>query len=230
MICIRNIFYTNPKSTYKPVKKGSAGHADIILIHGWPFMYDYRKPLPILPNNDLWFPGFIKKYGKEGYKVVAPEFPNSFRPNYQDWKNALEQYDIDEKTIMIGHSFGGGFLIRYFSEKDAPKVKKIVLLAPWLGDFTGFQRIIPQISKCVTGDNFPGDDEFYNFKIDRKMKDKTKDGIVLIKSTNDEPAIRASIKTIIKSIDGLDIHTYPMRGHFMDAEVPELYQHIDCYK
>ena len=51
-------------------------------------------------------------------RVIAPEMPDADSPNYQSWRDRIEQElaAIDEQVIFIGHSFGGSVLLKYLAE------------------------------------------------------------------------------------------------------------------
>jgi predicted alpha/beta hydrolase family esterase len=52
------------------------------------------------------------------YRVIAPEMPNADAPRYQPWRDRIEQEleMIDEDVIVVGHSFGGSVVLKYFAE------------------------------------------------------------------------------------------------------------------
>jgi uncharacterized protein len=53
-----------------------------------------------------------------GYRIIAPEMPNADNPNYQSWRDRIEQKleAIDEDVMLVGHSFGGSVLLKYLAE------------------------------------------------------------------------------------------------------------------
>jgi uncharacterized protein len=52
------------------------------------------------------------------YRVIAPEMPDADSPDYQSWRDRIEQElaAIDEEVILVGHSFGGSVLLKYLAE------------------------------------------------------------------------------------------------------------------
>jgi uncharacterized protein len=58
-----------------------------------------------------------RKLGTD-YRVIAPEMPDADNPHYQPWRDRIEQEleGIDEDVILVGHSFGGSVLLKYFAE------------------------------------------------------------------------------------------------------------------
>ena len=144
-----------------------------IIIHGYftkEEFFDVKRPAP---SNDHWFPWIQKQLLIKGILTQTPEMPNSYAPEYEKWKNFFEQFHLDEETILIGHSCGGGFLIRWLSEHDV-KVGKVVLVAPWLDP----------------GNKEVGD--FFRFTIDPNLASKTS-GLTLIYSTDDAESVIESV-------------------------------------
>jgi hypothetical protein len=121
--------------------------------------------------------------------------PDAYSPDYKKWKDEFEKLGIDEETILIGHSCGGGFLIRWLSENNV-KIKKLVLVAPWLD---------PEAKKAK---------DFFNFEINKNIQDRVND-IHILFSTDDNKDILASVKTINDKIPNSIMHEFSNFGHFI---------------
>ena len=89
-----------------------------IIIHGFESACDSH-----------WIPEVREKLIEKGYYVQTPSMPNPGKPNYQEWKKVIGTLDINENSVLVGHSLGGGFLPRYLQERGV-KIKKLVLVAP----------------------------------------------------------------------------------------------------
>ena len=78
-----------------------------------------------------WYPWLKSELEKEGYKVIVPDLPNSKFPVLKDWLDALLKYkeEINENTIIIGHSLGCPTAIQ-FVQKLNRKIDKLILIAP----------------------------------------------------------------------------------------------------
>lgn len=189
-----------------------------ILIHGWANkseFYDAKYPTA---SNSHWFPWLSKQLMIRDFHTIALEMPQGYYPKYDIWKRELERFDITEDTVLVGHSCGGGFLVRWLSENNV-KVGKVVLVAPWLGIHPGVD-LAPEIF----------DESFFDFTIERDIIDKTK-GITIIHSTNDHDPIQKSVKKLRSQLKGIKYVELENKGHFtlngLDTEeFPELLQEI----
>lgn len=185
------------------------GMKSAILVHGWAHkdeFYDLKYPTP---SNSHWFPWLTKQLMSKDIYTVAVEMPNSFYPQYEVWKKEFERFDISEDTILVGHSCGGGFLVRWLSENNA-KVGKVILVAPWMG-------IRPD-------QEF--DDTFFDFVIDQNLADKTK-SLTIFNSSNDVSEIQDSVKLLREKLNDVQLVELENKGHFTlkglgTEEFPEL--------
>jgi len=96
----------------------------IIILHGCP-----PNEQTVTPKNNRWMNWLEGKLKEKGLNVVAPDFPTSWSPKYVEWKKAFGQYPVTKNTLLIGHSCGAAFLVRWLLETQK-KVKKLILVAP----------------------------------------------------------------------------------------------------
>ncbi len=137
--------------------------------------------------------------------------PGFFEPNYEAWKEMLERFDVNEKTILVGHSCGGGFLIRYLSENNV-QVGKVILVAPWLDP-----------DKEI-------DPNFFEFEIDPSLMEKT-DGITVMYSTDDMESVLTTINLLKSNTKDLQFQEFNDQGHFVlnsmkSEKFPELLNNL----
>lgn len=185
-----------------------------ILVHGWSRKDEYYNPKYPTSSNSHWLPWLSKQLMIRDIHTVAAEMPNSYNPNYFLWKKEFERYDIDSNTILVGHSCGGGFLVRWLSEVKDMRVGKVILVAPWIG-------IRPD-------QDF--DKTFFNFQIDHNIIDKT-DGLVIFNSSNDVSEIQDSVEKLLAELRGVKLIVLENKGHFTERslvslEFPELLHEI----
>ncbi len=180
-----------------------------IILHGKPSKEEYFDPS--LPNesNRNWLPWLQKQLILRNIKADTPEVPSAFDPKWDVWCKEVERYQIGPETILIGHSCGGGFWIKYLSLHPKLRVGKVILVAPWIdpdGDETnGF---------------------FDNFTIDNKIAERTK-GLVIFHSDNDMGNVHKSVAILKESLENVQYREFHKYGHFCyedmgTDEFPEL--------
>jgi uncharacterized protein len=71
------------------------------------------------------------------YHVRCPEMPDEQSPEYEAWKEKIEQElaALDGEVILVGHSLGALILMRYVSEEEVEKpIAGLFLVAtPYVG-------------------------------------------------------------------------------------------------
>ncbi|MEK9195841.1 MAG: alpha/beta hydrolase [Patescibacteria group bacterium] len=130
--------------------------------------------------------------------AVAPEIPYAYEPKYEIWKKEVERFEIDSDTMLIGHSCGGGVLVRYLSENKDIQVGKVVLVSPSMG---------------LEWE----DRSFFEFEIDPDLKSRT-EGITIFTSDNDLPTCQKSSKIYADTL-GAELISLPNHGHFRFEEM-----------
>lgn len=173
----------------------------IILIHGAPYETEFYNPEKSSPSNSVWFPWLQKKIALKDGICQTPEFPRPFDPVYEEWVGVFEQFKISKESVLVGHSCGAGFLIRYLSEHRETTPGRVVLVAPWID----------------TGHELTTD--FFKFEMDHTLADRT---VVHVMISDDDTESRDSFAAIREKIPGLVIHEFTGREHFTDKEFPEL--------
>lgn len=181
-----------------------------ILLHGWAHKDEFYDPQYPTVSNSHWFPWLSKQLMIRDIHAIAPEMPSSFYPEYEIWRKEFERFEVDEETILIGHSCGGGFLVRWLSENKDIKAGKVILVAPWIGD----------------DPDQPFEEGFFEFDIDRTLS-KRVESFILFNSTNDVEPIQKSVRKIKGSIDDILYREFENKGHFTlkglgTEEFPEL--------
>lgn len=186
-----------------------------ILIPGRPDKDEYYDPQYPSNSNNHWFPWLTKQLMMKDIFTVALEIPTPWQPCYEIWKKELERFDITPETILVGHSCGGGFIVRWLSENKSKRVNKVVLVAPWLNP-----------------ENNPRSDtaDFFLFDIDQALIYRTA-GITIFNSDNDKPTIHKSVQIIREAAKGINYKEFHSYGHFCyedmnTVESPELLEEI----
>jgi len=182
-----------------------------IILHGRPDREEYYGLEYPAQSNSHWIPWLQKRLQAKDIYAQTPEIPMSFRPDYQTWKKEFERYDIGPETILVGHSCGGGFLVRWLTENKDKKVGKVVLVAPWLN---------PEDNPASETGNF------FHFDIDPEIASRTKELVVFV-SDDDKETIQKSVNIIKAKVKDLKVQEFSGKGHFTYGamktdEFPEL--------
>ena len=160
----------------------------IILIHGSP------EPDQIITKQEEITPDWFYWLQKNAASVIIPPMPLAVEVAYEDWLHVFEQVSISEDAILVGHSCGGGFVLRYISEHPEVNFSKVILVAPWIDPHNELST------------------DFMRFKIDPTIVNRTKLHIFI--SADDSQGILDSIKIIKEKIPDAMYHEFTDRAHF----------------
>ncbi len=69
-----------------------------------------------------WFPWLKQQLEAEGHTVTIPALPHADQPTLDEWLTYMEPYrsQMNDQTILIGHSLGVPFLLSLLSSLDQP--------------------------------------------------------------------------------------------------------------
>lgn len=138
--------------------------------------------------------------------------PHPWEPDYNAFRVEFEKYPVSEDTILIGHSCGCSFLVRWLGDSKQ-KISKLILVAPW--------KISPKGDKSR--------EAFYGYPIDETIKNRAGE-IVMFTSDNEEEEGKESLKIFHEALGGKIIELKG-RGHYTlddmgTEEFPELLNEI----
>lgn len=166
-----------------------------ILLHGLVNKTEYYDDRFPSASNSHWFPWLQKQLLIHDIKADTPEVPRPFDMDWESWVREVERFDITEDTILLGHSMGGGFWVRYLSEHTDLKVGKVVLVAPWL-DLEDSES-----------------SNFFDFKIPTGLTNRVK-SLTIFNSDNDGKEVHDSVDYIKSNITKAEIRQFHNYGHF----------------
>ncbi len=174
-----------------------------IIIHGMPSKDEFYDPNTPSPSNFQFLPWLQKQLLIKDVIAQTPEMPNPYNPVYEVWKEVFEKFKIDEQTILVGHSCGGGFLVRWLSDNKI-KVGKVVLIEPWI-----------DIEKELkTG--------MFDFDIDANFPDRTEKTTIFY-GEDCHPDLKLSIDKLKDTLVGVEIkELLGEREHFCKPTFPEI--------
>lgn len=179
-----------------------------IILHGRPSKEEYYSDDFPSCSNSHWLPWLQKHLLINDILAQTPEMPHPYAPDYEQWRAEFEQCDIGPQTILVGHSCGAGFIVRWLSEHLSVRVGKVALVAPSFGtDWHDYA-------------------DFFDFTIDSTLANRT-DGITIFISDDDRPAIHDSAHLLHKRLNPVASRTFKNHGHFTHiTEFPELLQEL----
>ena len=166
-----------------------------VILHGMPDEDEYYSSDNPTGSNSHWLPWLQKELQSRDYDAQTPEVFESYRPQYDLWKAEFERNVSDEPMVLVGHSCGAGFLVRWLSENPDAIVSTLVLVAPWLD---------PDRDET---------DDFFEFEIDENLPERV-DRFHMFYSTDDDSSILTSVEMILEALPDVIQHRYFDRGHF----------------
>lgn len=172
-----------------------------IILHGRPSKAEYYNLVYPSMSNSHWLPWLQKQLLTHDIAAETPEIPLSYEPVWERWVKEVERYDITSETILIGHSCGAGFWVRYLSEHQDVRVGNVFLVAPWID----------------TEQEDPN--HFFDFVIDQRLVARTS-GLTIIHSSNDGPEMQSSVKVLRQQLSDIKYIELAERGHFTHSTMP----------
>jgi hypothetical protein len=139
-----------------------------IIIHGWG-----------ATSQDNWFPWLKKELEEKGWKVDSPDFPNTQWPKLTEWLEFFDNnstVDNPSNTILIGHSLGVPFILRYLEKNwilRSAQNNGLSITASYL--VSGFHKPL----------GYPATENFVDKPFDWKTIRKACEKFIVINSDND---------------------------------------------
>ena len=142
-----------------------------------------------------WIPWIKKELTSLRIKTDAPLMPKPWYPDYRAFKKKFEKYEVTKNSVLIGHSCGCAFLVRWLGNTKR-KIKKLILVAPW--------KIPPKNDKLKK--------LFYEYSIDKEIKERVKE-IVMFTADDEARNGKKSLEIFHKALGGKIIELKG-RGHY----------------
>lgn len=151
------------------------------------------------------------KLREMGFGAIAPDMPTPWQPVYSEWKEVFKNLSVTDDTILVGHSCGAAFMVRWLLETGR-RVRKIILVAP---------------AKVPETPDDPRKD-LYNFDLPTDASHIAQE--IVLFTSNDFSHHLASLDLYSKSLHPRVIHL-ENKGHFLYAtmgtnEFPELLNEV----
>ncbi|MCA9487352.1 MAG: alpha/beta hydrolase [Nanoarchaeota archaeon] len=186
---------------------------NVVIVHGCPGNEEKEKTPETRTYNKHWLYWLKEKLIDKGIACETPLMPEPWNPKYEDWKNIFDGLNIGKETVLVGHSCGCAFLVRWLGD-TRKKIKKLILVAPWK----------------IRSDEFTkGENELYDFEIFPAIKDNVKKVLIFTSDDEDEDG-KKSAKIFEESLKGKLIEM-KNKGHFVFGdmgtnEFPDLLEEI----
>lgn len=103
------------KSAFALVLKITFNHMTknrCIIIHGCPSDAEKAMNPETRTYDKHWIPWLKRNLIAKNIETETPLMPSPWQPDYEKFKAEFEKYDVDENTILVGHSCGCTFLVR----------------------------------------------------------------------------------------------------------------------
>lgn len=166
-----------------------------ILLHGLPSEHEYYDEKFPSASNAHWFPWLQKQLLIKDIKADTPEVPKPFEMSWDNWVKEVERFEITDETLLVGHSMGAGFWVRYLSEHPEIHVSKVLLVAPWLN-----------LSHEV-------DSSFFEYEFNSEIA-KQIDQLVVFSSDNDGKEMQDTVMYLHEKLPALKLVNFHNYGHF----------------
>ena len=160
-------------------------------------------------DASAWWADWLQFFVEFEHDVIMqkPYFPHAHMllMKYDEWEKIMDRQELTPDTVLIGHSAGGGFVLKYLAMHPELKVRQVILVAPYI-DVEDIQPF-----------------GFYkDLNLSADMMAQTEYGIDIMISDDDFPYIKNSVEKIVKNIPGVRVHNFSGRGHFTGPELPEI--------
>jgi leucyl-tRNA synthetase len=185
--------------------------SNVVIVHGSPVNKEETKTY-----SQHWMPWIKEQLKEKKTKIFLPLMPEPWEPDYNKWKKEFSKLEIDENSILVGHSSGTTFLVRWLGE-TRKKIKKLILVAPW--------KVAWEESKSSKN--------FCDYEIDSKIKNNIGE-IIYFTSDDEEKDGKDSVEVFHKKLGGKIIEL-SKHGHFTLEDMktekfPELLAEINSNK
>jgi len=192
----------------------------VILIHGGSTFDTYKDYLAFLNNLKIdlnrykrtkWSDSLRQELGNK-FDVLLPKMPNPMNAKYDEWKILFKKISflLDNNVILIGHSLGAIFLVKYLSENKFPKKILATLLVSPPYDDEGLE------------------DSLGDFVLSKNLDKLNKQGgkIFIYQSKDDLVVPYSHLKKYKKALPSVIIREFKKRGHFDQLKFNELIKDI----
>lgn len=199
----------------------------VLMIHGGTTFHSEKDYLDYLKNKEVklerivsheyWSQNVAKDLGEE-YMMLTPKMPNSTNAQYEEWKIWFEKIlgVLDREIILIGHSLGGIFLVKYLAGNTVDKEIKATFLlgAPFDDELEEESLVSFALPENISGFSAQA-------------------GKIFLLHSKDDPCVPFGQALKYKKVlSEAELIVFEDKGHFNDEKFPELPELIKktCFK
>lgn len=103
--------------------------------------------------NGNWFPWLKRVLEEKGNEVILPQMPVGVGiQNYDSWAEVMDEFEIDNETIIIAHSIAPIFVCKYLINKKI-KVKKLIFVCGF-NNYLGIDPDFDSVNEPMFIDNY----------------------------------------------------------------------------
>lgn len=192
----------------------------ILIIHGGDTFATYDDYLKFLKTKEvdlekLQYKGWKETIGEtlgEKYQVITPHMPSKNNAKYSEWKIWFEKFlpFIRDNVILVGHSLGGIFLVKYLCENFfSQNIQAVFLIsAPYDDDASDYS-----LADFVLPKNL---DQF-----------KKHSGKIFLYHSKDDPVVNfGDFEKYAKALPNAIQRIFTDKGHFNQEIFLELVEDI----
>ena len=195
----------------------------IIFIHGGETFDTYEEYIEYLKYSEYdprkepekqWKDTLAEKLGEE-YEVFAPRMPSKHNAKYKEWEIWFPKIlpFVRDDVVLIGHSLGGIFLVKYLSVHAFPtRISATHLIA---APYDSREAIY-----SLTDFNLP----------ESLLQFEKQAGQIFLYHSKDDPVVPFSAcGKYAARLPRAKVADFETRGHFLKESFPELIQDIKNY-
>ena len=162
-------------------------------------------------NERNFWPYLVNALEEKGNKVFCPKLPNTDEPNVENQLQYIidnVDFDIDENTVLVGHSLGGVVIYKLL-EKLNKKVGKVLL-------------IDPVVTSKFPDNSCPAVEKSCDWKFDWEKIKKLSSEFVILGDVNFEIIFEKDLRSLAKELNAELVLSIPEEGHFCGEKEPKI--------
>lgn len=162
------------------------------------------------PSNAHWIPWLQQKFLRSGVLCQTLEMPAPYNPVYSAWAQTFSQAHLNENSVLVAHSAGAGFILKWLHEHQDAKLSKLVLIAPWRDPARRF-------------------DDFALCDLAPTLSDRIGEIHIFYSSDETVEGVKQSVEEIMNAYPNAKLHSYADKGHFCLNDLGNRYNFDDLW-